>query len=103
MLESIVSAGQKGRKYYQLRLPSNPSKDYYYMLRETPNTNAVIVEYGFLDTAVDAERLKSNYKDYAEAVVRAVANYVGVPYSAVTGSGFYTVKKGDTFFMGNNE
>ena len=98
ILNEIVGAGQKGRKFYQLRLPSNPSKDYYYILRETPNTNAVIVEYGFLDTAEDAERLKENYKDYAEAVVRAVASYIGVPYSAVSGSGFYTVKKGDTLW-----
>jgi len=98
ILNEIVVAGQKGRKYYQLRLPSNPSKDYYYILRETPNTNAVIVEYGFLDTAEDAKRLKENYKDYAEAVVRAVASYIGVPYSAVSGTGFYTVKKGDTLW-----
>lgn len=93
------------RKNYQRRLPSNPSKDYYYVLRETPNTEAVIVEYGFLDNAKDAAKLKANYKDYAEAVVRAVMDYKNLPYTppAVSTSEYYIVKAGDTIFMGNNE
>lgn len=93
------------RKNYQRRLPSNPSKDYYYVLRETPNTEAVIVEYGFLDNAKDAAKLKANYKDYAEAVVRAVMDYKNLPYTPPAGSTseYYIVKAGDRVFMGNNE
>lgn len=98
ILSSLGEAGLDMRKYYQLRLPSNPSKDYYFILRETPNTNAVIVEYAFIDNASDASKLKTNYKDYAEAVVRAVAEYAKIPYTALTGTGFYTVKKGDTLW-----
>ena len=98
IFDNVVSAGQKGRKYYQLRLPSNPRKDCYYMLRETPNTNAAIIEYGFLDNSKDAEKLKSNYKDYAEAVVRSIMEYSGLPYKAPTGGDFYTVQKGDTLW-----
>ena len=86
------------RKYYQRRLPSDSSKDYYYMLRNTPNTESIIVEYGFLDNASDASRLKNNYKDYAEAVVCAVADYKNLNYVPLTGSDYYIVKKGDTLW-----
>lgn len=70
------------------------------MLRETPNTEAVIVEYGFLDNAKDAAKLKSNYKNYAEAVVRAVMEYKNLPYTPPTGSGakYYIVKPGDSLW-----
>ena len=86
------------RKYYQRRLPSNSSKDYYYIIRETPNNQTLIVEYGFLDNAADAERLKNNYKKYAEAVVRAVTLYGGYKYIPVSGSNYYVVKKGDSLW-----
>lgn len=81
-------------------MPSNPAKDYYYVLRETPNTEAVIVEYGFLDNANDAAKLKANYKDYAEAVVRAVMDYKNLPYTPPAGSvsEYYIVKAGDTLW-----
>ena len=62
------------------RSPSDSSKDYYYVIRNTPNNETLIVEYGFLDNARDAAKLKANYKDYAEAVVRAVAEYGGYKY-----------------------
>ncbi len=103
ILNNLAQEGQEARKYYQRRLPGNPAKDYYYMLRETPNTEAIIVEYGFLDNKSDAEDLKKNYKKYAEAVIRAVMKYKGLNYTPTSDSGFYTVKSGDTIFMGNNE
>jgi len=81
-------------------LPSNTSKDYYYIIRNTPNAETVIVEYGFLDNANDANRLKANYKDYADAVVEAVLDYKNIPYD---NSGYYTVKSGDTLYkIANN-
>lgn len=98
ILNNIAQEGQTIRKFYQRRLPSNPAKDYYYVIRETPNTEALIVEYGFLDNAADAQRLKNNYKDYAEAVIRAVMEYKGLNYIPVTGSNYYTVKAGDTLW-----
>lgn len=97
ILNNLSKEGQKIRKYYQRRLPTNPSKDYYYMLRETPNTEAVIVEYGFLDNTKDAAKLKNNYKRYAEAVVRAVMEYIGLPYNTNVGDA-YIVKSGDTLW-----
>ena len=70
-----------------------------YALRNNSDTEAVIVEYGFLDSkGDDVEQLKNNYKDYAEAVVRAITEYKGLPYIAPTESDFYTVQKGDSLW-----
>lgn len=98
ILNELEKSGQVVRKYYQRRLPSDSSKDYYYIIRNTPNNETLIVEYGFLDNAADAERLKNNYKKYAEAVVRAVTLYGGYKYVPVSGSNYYVVKKGDSLW-----
>lgn len=95
ILNALSEKGQLVRKYYQRRLPRDTSKDYYYMLRNTPNAETVIVEYGFLDNAKDAEKLKNNYKDYAEAVIEAVLDYKNIPYEQ---TGYYIVKKGDSLW-----
>ena len=77
----FIKSGQNVRKYYQRRLPSNSSKDYYYMLRETPNNESIIVEYGFADsTGDDVNQIKNNWQELTEAVVRALADYIGVTY-----------------------
>ena len=100
----LEKAGQNVRKYYQRRLPSNPAKDYYYILRDTPNNESIIVEYGFADsTGDDVSQIKNNYEDLAEAVVKAVAEYIGVPYTSNVEGEYYIVQKGDRIFMGNNE
>lgn len=97
--EELEKEGQNVRKYYQRRLPSNPAQDYYYMLRNTGNTEAIIVEYGFLDsTGDDINQLKNNYENYAEAVVRALADYIGATYIPVVGSDYYVVEKGDSLW-----
>lgn len=97
--KELESSGQNVRKYYQRRLPSNPSKDYYYLLRDTPNNETLIVEYGFLDsTGDDVNLIKNNWEYLAEAVVKALANYVGVPYSLNEESDYYVVKKGDSLW-----
>ena len=98
ILDEIEKEGQVIRKYYQKRLPSDTTKDYYYVLRNTPNTEAIIVEYGFINNNNDAQRLKNNYKRYAEAVVRAVANYAGYKYVPISNGEYYVVKKGDTLW-----
>lgn len=98
ILNELEKEGQNVRKYYQLRLPSNPSKDYYFMHRDTPNNETVIVEYGFIDSPSDAQQIKDNYKEYAEAVVRAVADYKNIKYVPPAGSNYYIVKKGDTLY-----
>ena len=101
VLESIGAEGQSTRKYYQRRLPSDTSKDYYFIHRNTGKTEPIIVEYGFIDDSnANVEFLKENYQRLAEAVIRAVADYKGFNYIPPEGfvSNSYTVQKGDTLY-----
>ena len=103
ILDEIGNKGQIKRKYYQRVLPENPSKDYYYIMRETPNTTALLIEYGFIDNKNDQQKLQNNLLDYVEGVVKAVANYIGIEYlppsnDDMIDSNFYTVKRGDTLY-----
>ena len=102
ILDEIGNKGQIERKIYQRRLPENPSKDYYYIMRETPNTEAVLIEYGFIDNPRDLAKLQNNLTDYAEGVVKAVANYIGTPYIApndmIEEDNVYVVKRGDSLY-----
>lgn len=87
------------RKAYQRRLPSNTAKDYYFMQRNTGNTEAITVEYGFLDSkGDDVNQLKNNWQNYAEAVVRAILEYLNLTYIPVEGQNYYTVKSGDSLW-----
>ena len=96
--DNLSSTGRYVRKYYQKRLPSDTSKDYYYILRDTPNIEAVIIEYGFLDNVNDANLLKSNWESYAEQVVKSICDYIGVKYVPNSNDEFYIVKSGDTLW-----
>ena len=100
ILNNIGTTGQTTRRYYQRRLPSNPSKDYYFIHRNTGNTEPLIVEYGFIDSTKDTNFIDNNYQDLVEAVVSAVANYIGVPYTSPEGmvSNTYMVQRGDTLY-----
>lgn len=101
ILDEIGAKGQIKRKIYQRVLPENPSKDYYYIMRETPNTTALLIEYGFIDNPNDQKKLQNNLLDYVEGVVKAVSEYTNTPYS-LPGSNqegdYYTVKFGDTLY-----
>ena len=99
MLNEIGKQGQITRKTYQRRLPENPSQDYYYIQRLTPNTKSYLIEYGFIDNKNDAAKLQTNLLDYVEGVVKAVADYANVPYkSPIDESNVYTVQAGDTLY-----
>ena len=100
ILNNIGATGQNTRRAYQRRLPSNSMKDYYYVLRDTGNTQPVIVEYGFIDTLDDYNFVKNNYRELAEAVIKAVLEYKGIPYTnpEVVVSDTYKVVKGDTLY-----
>ena len=100
ILNNIEAAGQNIRRVYQRRLPSDPLKDYYYVLRDTGKTEALIVEYGFIDTLNDYNYVKDNYKELAEGVIKAVLEYKGIPYTGkeMIISDNYKVMKGDTLY-----
>lgn len=97
---NFEDANQEVRKYYQKRLPSNPAKDYYYLLRNTPNNETLIVEYGFTDSTLDdVDEIKNNWQNLAEAVVKALADYIGVSYSKNnSNNSYYIVQKGDSLW-----
>ena len=97
--KELEIVGQNVRKYYQRRLPSNPSKDYYFIHRLTPDNESIIVEYGFVDSkGNDPDLIKNDWEILAEAVVKAVADYIGADYIAPNESNYYTVKSGDTLW-----
>ena len=100
ILNNIGDTGQNTRRVYQRRLPSNSTKDYYYILRDTGNTEPVIIEYGFIDNSSDLDFLKDNYKELAEAVIKSVLEYKNIPYVApdVAVTNTYKVMSGDTLY-----
>ena len=97
ILNHIGEKGQIKRKIYQRRLPENPNLDYYYILRETPVEEPVLIEYGFIDNPKDSIKLKNNLLEYGEGVVEAIADYLGYPYEEELKEE-YIVKKGDTLY-----
>ena len=100
ILTNIGNTGQNTRRIYQRRLPSDSTKDYYYMLRDTGRLEPLIIEYGFIDNNDDLKFLKDNYKQLAEGVIKAVLEYKGVPYREpnATITDTYKVMKGDTLY-----
>ena len=69
------------------------------MQRNTGDTESITVEYGFLDSkGDDVNQLKNNWQNYAEAVVRALIEYLNLTYVPVEGGNYYTVKSGDSLW-----
>ena len=100
ILNNIGSTGQTTRRIYQRRLPSDTTKDYYYILRETGQIEPLIIEYGFIDNDKDVEFLKNNYKELAEGVIKAILEYKNIPYTAPSTviTDTYKVQSGDTLY-----
>ena len=98
ILDNIEDTGQSTRRIYQRRLPSDPSKDYYFMHRNTGVTEPVIVEYGFIDDKNNIDFLEKNYKELAEAVIKAIVDYKNIPYTIPEQTLTYIVEKGDTLY-----
>ena len=69
------------------------------MQRNTGDTESITVEYAFLDSkGDDVNQLKNNWRNYAEAVVRALVQYLNLTYVPVEGANYYTVKSGDSLW-----
>lgn len=100
VLDNIGNVGIKTRRIYQRRLPSDSSRDYYFMLRDTGKTEPLIIEYGFIDNPSNLEFIRDNYKELAEGVIKAILEYKNIPYvgpeKVVTDT--YKVMKGDTLY-----
>ena len=101
VLKNIGLTGQTTRKAYQRTLPTDTTKDYYFIHRNTGTTEPIIVEYGFIDdTAQNNQFLNNNYKELAEAVIKSILEYKNLPYTppSIAKETSYTVKKGDTLY-----
>ena len=98
ILNNLGKEGLKMRKVYQRRLPNDNTKDYYFIHRNTGNIEPVLIEYAFIDNKNDANKIKNNYETYAEAVVKAVADYKGINYTSPNTKNTYIVQRGDTLW-----
>jgi len=80
LAEELEAEGIPNRRLFTRTLPNNPRQDYYFMHRETGSVETVIVEYGFADNPTDAQKLNSDWRDLAEAVVRGFCEFANLPY-----------------------
>ena len=96
--DNLENNNIKVNKYYQRRSEDDTSKDYNSIQRNTGNIETIIVDYGNVNDLTEANNLKNNYKTYAESVIKALANYQGIPYFLEGEEDVYIVKKGDNLY-----
>ncbi|GAA4722718.1 N-acetylmuramoyl-L-alanine amidase family protein [Brevibacillus fulvus] len=87
LLAELETEGMPSRRVYTRTLPNNPTKDYYFMHRETGSVETIILEYGFADNTTDAQKINTDWRDLAEAVVRGFCQFVGHAYQPPGSSG----------------
>lgn len=99
LAENLDDAGLTVSKYYQRRSENDTSKDYYNIQKDTGLIETIIVNYGNINNINEATNIKNEWEDYAEAVVKSLANYTNVPYYKEGESQeIYIVKKGDSLW-----
>lgn len=93
---SFENNGITLNKVFQRRLPSDTSKDYYFIQRDTGNTKPISIYYGYVDNREDASDL-NNYQLYGDAVVDGIISYIeNIPFSG--DAKIYVVKSGDSLW-----
>lgn len=85
-------------KYYQLRMEEDTFFDSDYIIRNTGDSESVIINYASVNNSNDLNKFVNNYEDYGEAVVRAIAIYTKNDYVPTSKGDYYTVKKGDSLY-----
>lgn len=90
---NLESVGLPIRSVYQRM--GRTGKDFYFILRETLPTTSMIIEYGFANNEYDTNLLRTRWFDLAEAVVKSIAEYLGVEYTLPNYT-VYKVKENDT-------
>lgn len=93
---SLEKSGITVNKVFQRRLPSDTSKDYYFIQRDTGNTIPISIYYGYVDNMDDVNNFK-NYEKYGDAVISGILSYVkNIPISSQGET--YIVKSGDSLW-----
>ena len=97
--DNLENSNIKVDKYYQRRSEEDTSKDYYDIQKDTGSIETIVISYGNINNSNIANDLKNNYTKYGEAVVKAIANYQGIPYYLDgQNENIYIVKKGDSLY-----
>lgn len=86
-LASIISSNLEARginvdKYYQRRLPTNTTLDYYSIIRNTTPNETLIIEYKDI----------TNYQELIDIIANSISKYIKKANT-------YTVKKGDSLYQ----
>ena len=81
----LQSRGINVDKYYQRRLPTNTTLDYYSIIRNTNPNETIIIEY--LDT--------NNYEEVVDIIVDSLDKYIKKKntYTVVSGDTLYSIAK----------
>ena len=99
LAENLDDAGLTVSKYYQRRSENDTSKDYYNIQKDTGLIETIVVNYRNINNRNEATNIKNEWEDYAEAVVKSLANSTQVPYYKEGESQeIYTVKKADSLW-----
>lgn len=85
-------------KYYQKRLPTNLSKDYNKLIRNTKNNETLIIYYGNIDNNEDLNNLTNNWQKLGNAITNAIANYLNLTYDKEETGNYYTIQSKDNLY-----
>jgi len=85
-------------KVYQKRDENDTSKDFDDLLKNVGNVETIIINYGYVNNENDAKKLKNDYVDYAESIIKTLTTYLGVPYF-YNSTNEYIVKSGDSLYQ----
>lgn len=92
---NLENVGLPIRNVYQR--VGRTGKDFYFILRDTIPNNSMIIEYGFANNEYDTNLLKTRWFELAEAVVKSIADYLGIEYTFPNYQ-IYTVKENDSLY-----
>lgn len=95
---NLEDAGIDVTKYYQLRNSIDTSQDDDYLINNTKNNQTIVIDYGYINNIDDANLIKNNYEDLAEAIVKSIVEYSSINYYPNDLNGYYVVKKGDSLY-----
>lgn len=82
IVEALAAEGipKRSTPVYSKSYPGDNKKDYYFLHRWTGNVQTNIIEYDFITNVQGAQRIRKNWQQYAEAVVRVYCNILGYLY-----------------------